>query len=270
MNPRRLLIGLLLLATVVVDGVALVVVGGRFQQLRWPQVTLGAFFSLPFSQVSLASIWAGLARTPAPGRLLGAFMTAMAWAVLLDLTLRHNAVAQYNRTRWIALLLMQVLFVLGPLSIVRATGVRLTESPGPRPAKTHAVGAVPVQFSLGYLLGWITAVAIVLGMVRWGVSYELLPRSPSAWAETAVLGLTHGCVALLSLWLLLGSLRHPLEFAMLCYVTMSALAACFLLAAEPGYEAALAALFCAETLLLVGPLWVLRVAGYRLKVRRDR
>ncbi len=65
MKHARLLIALFLLATVLVDLVALSLVGGH----RWPHRAAVVPFALMFTQVSLAAIWAALGKLSLPWRL---------------------------------------------------------------------------------------------------------------------------------------------------------------------------------------------------------
>ena len=172
MKGSRALIWLLLLATVLVDCVALSMfgTGGRPEYIEhWPHPLLSVLFTLPFSQVGLAAIWVGLGVPSAPWRLMGGFLVVACWSLALAVTLGNDVPVGYTSTHWTALLLGQTLAILVPLSIARASGVRLAHTPATDPTRGTAVERTPWQFSLGYLLAWITAVAVVLGMVQYTI-----------------------------------------------------------------------------------------------------
>lgn len=271
MKGSRVLIWLLLLATVLVDCVALCMFGtGRLPQMEWPHPVLSVLFALPFSQVGLAAIWVGLGVPSAPWRLTGGFLVVVCWSIALAATLGNDVPAGYTSTHWTALLLGQTLAILIPLSIARPSGVRLAGTPATDPRRGSAAERTPWQFSLGYLLAWITAVAIVLGMVQYTIRYELLPRAPIAWVEIGILSVSHGGIALSLLWIMLGTVRPTLQIAMPCSLTLLFVGGSFWLACDSGFRSALGMLFFGDALLLVGSLWVLRVAGYRVRVKGGR
>lgn len=270
MKGSRALIWLLLLATVLVDGMALSMFGtGGRPEIEWPHPLLSVLFALPFSQVGLAAIWVGLGTASAPWRLMGGFLVVACWSIALAATLDNDVPVGYTSTHWTALLLGQTLAILVPLSIARASGVRLADTPAADPTRGTAAERTPWQFSLGYLLGWITAVAVVLGMVQYTIRYELLPRAPITWVEIGILSVSHGGVALSLLWIMLGTVRPTLPIAALGLITLLLVGGSFWLARDSGVRSALGMLFFGEALLLVGSLGVLRVAGYRARVIDD-
>ena len=128
MQASRLLILLLLTAAVLVDLVMLSAVGsvpGGF--FEWPHPIVAVLFSLAFSQVSVAAIWAGLSSTSLPWRLAGLVGVVTVWSVALAWE-AADAVDGYGRDDWSVLLFGHALFILLILLAIRAEGGRLANS----------------------------------------------------------------------------------------------------------------------------------------------
>jgi len=219
MKHSRPLISLLLTATVLVDLVAVSLVGFDAWELRvWPDPTLGALYALTFSQASLAAIWAALSTASAPWRLTGGFLVLALWSLGLA-ALSGGAPGLRDSTECVVLLLAQAVLIFVPLWGVRAKHFRLATAFQLPAISTGDAASRPLQFSLGYLLAWMTAVAALLGLWQYTVRYDLLPRIAAHWAEGGLLALAHTAIALASLWAVLGNRRGPWRPMTLCLVT---------------------------------------------------
>jgi hypothetical protein len=247
MRSRRVLIGLFLLATVLVD-LAVLCVAGPSGEIRAAL--------LATSQSALMGIWLALGKTAGPWRLLGAVLFAVAWSCA---AVRPLDIYQYIS---VAALLFLVLPTLGsaiPLLVARMTGLRVVDPTTESPDQGPAV----FQFSLGLVLGWITVTAITLSALKcvaledWR---EALSREPVdvLW----VLAIAPGIVASVALWISLGNSRWV--WRLLGLVLIGWLAEVCSVFARLPLEAIV------WVALQVGSLWVFRVAGYRLQWRARR
>ena len=263
MQASRLLMFLLLLAAVLVDLVMLSAVGsfaGGF--FHWPHPLLAVLFSLAFSQVSMAAVWAGLSNTSLPWRLAGLVGVVTVWSVALA---RDANVGGYGRNDWGVLLLGHALFILSILLVVRARGGRLANR-----LKTKVEPEERRwQFSLGHLFAWLTATAVSLGLLRYTIDFDS-PIAGRYWPEILVFGLCNAVVTLAALWAVLGGKRMVSRVVVLC------LAAGGVLSLPLLYDNAIADIHISWAMLwilqivwLAAWLFVLRTAGIRF-VRRNR
>lgn len=268
MRGSRLLIGLLILATLLVDAVAVVLVQGK--DLRHPTWIL--FCSLAISQVSLLAIWAGLGSKRTPWRVLGMATGVVAWSwvgpAVLVLSTAYDQFEFETLTTLFAMSLLTIaLSVMLPLSIARVAGLCVAgPSHGSLPPSPER-GLRWSQFSLGNLLGWTTAVALLLSMVPYVLHGDQLGRL--SWPGGVVIAVGRAAIALTGLWMVLGARRLWLRILLLCSAN-GGLAAFWLLPyGAPGTLVENGVFLVLPTLLLVGSLGVFRVAGYRLKLDRE-
>lgn len=268
MRSRGPLIGLLVLATVAVDLVVLVELAARDGNIdRAPGLLLlGMLYALMFSQGSLLAIWVGLARRPAPWPLATTIVAGLTWAVSMGILCSQTDPVPVE---FLAVMtLIQMAAVIVPLWIVRLVGARLVAAPDHRPGGRTGPDR-PGQFSIGYLLGWMTAGAIVLGLVRWTLSAGVLTmdgelwRSPRFWWVAARIVAGNALIAWSGAWAMLGTRR----------LTLRALAPCLALGLVVGYYYVSGAsehtewmsfIYAGQTALLVGSLGVVRIDGFRL------
>ena len=252
MRSPRLLIGLLVLATVLVDLVVFTWVGPcRWPRHEWPHPAVIAFSSLAFSQVSLLTIWAVLGSTTSWLRWLGLISGIGVWVALL------TPGAEPGMPRMLCFLLSgQAMVLIGVLSIAHLTGIRLVTISNADLPRQGAVRRFPRQFSLRQILGWTTTLAVVLGLLKLGAQHGLLPPPSAYWGPfflipcicqavgaTAALGVTLGPRWPLMLLLAIGLLATPVVIL---------IGTLFLL------------FIVLQAAWLVGSLLVVRMAGYRL------
>ena len=268
MRGSRLLIGLLVLATVAVDGVVLVSVGiQRWVPPVWPHPTLGLLFALAFSQVSLMAIWLGLGQRPSPWRLVGMVLTVAAWSGALPWVLRSGP-PFHTATPWAIMLLGLGLLIAIGVAIARTLGVRLVEIDAP--AEPSGDGLGPRQFSLGYLLAWMTAVPVVLGTLQYMVPGELLGDAVQRSLRLDVVLINGGLAitALACLAAMLGA-GSPICRSILLLVSVAVVIAVVIPLATPVAQRTLILMNLSHVLLLAGSLGVVRIAGYRLVRERS-
>ena len=265
MRRPGLLIALLIVATVLVDLVALsaVVSSGKEE----PHPALIVLFSLSMAQVSLVALWAGQAGKSAPWRVIGLVLVIVLWSALLAVALSY-APPEAIASIWTVLLLMQAVAVFVPLSVARAVGVRLVSVDDLDAIEEGGTGRRRLQFSLAYLLGWITAVAVTLGLLKYTVDYRTLSPYPGLWWKLFVLAVGNAAIALAVFWALLGTRWPGLRIPSLCLLTAAAIASDRWLGDLNPFWA-ISALCLIQALWLAGSLGVFRVCGYRV-VRRRR
>jgi hypothetical protein len=264
MRYSRSLIAMLLLATALVDAVAISnVTTGSWAtwQWQWPSFGGAALLSLASGQVGLLAIWAGMGKKSSPWRLTGTILLNLLWIAILGEGGLHTVELFW----W---LFAQAFFILLPLSVARILRVRLAMAAAvnPPPAPDDLL---PWQFTLRDIFAWTTAVAIVLGAFKGAVPGERLCSSTSPEiVESLVLGGCNAALAFAGLWAALS--KAPLLRRWVPPTVVLLLLAAFLAAihVDADHAYALAVLFVLEMLLVIGSLWVFRVAGYRLRVIR--
>jgi hypothetical protein len=265
MQASRLLILLLLLAAVLVDLVMLSAVGsygaGFFQ---WPHPILAVLFSLAFSQVSMAAIWAGSSYTSVPWRLAGLVGVVTLWSVALAWT-AVGGVAGYGKDDWSVLLLGHAFFILWILTFVRAKGVRLAHclKRSAEPEENRW------QFSLGHLFAWLTATAIALGLLRYTIDFDS-PTAGRHLDEIVLIGSCNAVVSLATLWAALSDRGLVWRVVVVCLAAGGVLSLPLLRGG--GVDSSCfswAVLWILQIVWLAAWLFVLRTAGIRF-LRRNR
>ena len=256
MQASRLLMFLLLLAAVLVDLVMLSAVGsfaGGF--FHWPHPLLAVLFSLAFSQVSMAAVWAGLSNTSLPWRLAGLVGVVTVWSVALA---RDANVGGYGRNDWGVLLLGHALFILSILLVVRARGGRLANR-----LKTKVEPEERRwQFSLGHLFAWLTATSVSLGLLRYTIDFNA-PIAGRDWPETIEVGLCNAVVCLATVWAVLSGKRMVLRAVVLGLAAGAILSFPLMHDSELDTYLSLAVLWILQIVWLLAWLFVLRTAGIR-------
>ncbi len=197
MDQSRLLIGLLVLATLVVDAAVLVSLSaspGRHSDRL-------LILALVLSQVGLLAIWAGWAGSTMPWRLL---LTIAAATVVSELLERTNLWPDRNRfsDQLTLYATMLALATTGSIVAARAAGFRME-----RPIdETHPRRSSPrFQFRLAHLMGWLTATALILGLLEYSLAGGLRQVSPSRYADDALCGAAMAAMVLATMTSVLSS-----------------------------------------------------------------
>lgn len=266
MRGSRLLITLLVVATVLVDVVAVSVVASmRGVPPAWPHPGVIVLFALSMSQVSLAALWTGFGGRSLYWRVGGLMLSAVFWSRYTAWIVAPERIDDYA-SLYGSLLLAQTIAILVPLSMARLRGLKLVREGDVDCVDETTGDRTRMQFSLREMLSWTTTFAVVLGALRCTVDYQLLPSYLGDWRDLTVLSLGNALVALAALWAVLGTGKPALRAVMLVLATAAAITSGQALAHVDAVQP-FAALCLLQVLCLTGSLCVLRVAGYQV-VRR--
>jgi hypothetical protein len=274
MRRVRLLVVLLVVATLVVDlaVVSAVVAMHPIVPALFSHPAVIALFALGMAQVGLIAIWTGFARRSLPWRILVLVLTIGLWTRILAWTIGplsdiEHAFMVNNLTR---LLLGQSLVIVASLCVIRLRGVRLVRADDGYLSEPDAPGGGRLQFSLGYLLSWITVLAVILGLAQYALPFQGIwgLLTPISWDDTVYV-VTHAGLVLAALWAVLGTGRPWVR----CLVAVLAIAATSVanhlatgLAGTLWFYAVLCIL---QLIWVMASLSVFRVAGYRMtRMRR--
>jgi hypothetical protein len=266
MKHARLLILLLILATVSVDLAATVMIT-PMRDTRPSLVLSVAFVSLPMSQIGLLSAWAALGKTPAPWRAVGLVLPLALWSYLMGISwaTAGSSPAIVITSRETLYLVTEALAIVALLGTGRAAGLKLT-TVGEAAMSDDQEARRRYQFSLGYLFSWLTATAIVLAAL--GYTFDLsrlaTPGQPFS-GDYVIAAPAHAILVSASLYVVLAKGRRFLRGA----VGLAALvtAAGLLWRVNRGVRTA-GLLVASQAIWLILSLSVVRVAGYRLVWRR--
>jgi len=270
MKNSWLLIGLLVLASLLVDLVVLLAVGaGIWGPLFWPHPTFVLLMALCLSQVNLVAVWAGLSSQWIPWRLMGVSLVLGFWGIRSETESTHTEILF---TICCAFVLMLTAMILAASLIARWRGVRLARVlPGDSAPK--GLGAARRwQFSLSYLFAWTTAIAVTLSVLQYIGRYKrcfLVWTDVSIWIRLAPIYIGQIALALAGFWTVLDARRPMLRVAVfLCVVTGSAVAMAQTI--EDFNWPPVVGLHILEALLLISSLCVCRAAGYIVTRERGR
>jgi hypothetical protein len=264
MTSSRVLIALLVAATVLVDLVVVACLGDP-PRLATPTLPAIVMVALVFGQVNLLAAWVGLRRPASPWP----WTCLVGFIVLCSLLL--GADDGRDTTRLTLFPLMQAGFVIGSLWIVRLAGVTVVEGARDTASQDVAAPRKANQFTLAQLFGWMTGLAVCLGLLRCAINREDISEVlRELWHGGLFVSLYHAgnvAVVCLVLWGALGR-RWPLARGLTLYLV-------FLVAITPIWISAFvhtllpfSGVLALQALLILGSLWVVRMAGYRLTVRK--
>lgn len=229
-----------------------------FQKRPWDELAAVVSFSLVACQGSILAFWATLGGKASPWRLVLATVAVVAWQSLATdmrsdvgtIVLSSIRIAQMFT---VSLLLLSIRFV----------GLRLScDDMGP-----IAPDAYKIQFSLRSMLEWTAAAAVLLGAIHYAPSdfpsgvCEFLALHP--YDVLLVAGIL---IAIVSLWATLSKRSMGLRVGVL----LATLGVCTLVGEvlKSGDFPQFGLFFSCQTILLIGSLWPVRLAGYRLIWRR--
>jgi len=245
-----------LAATVLVDLAMLAVgpdIGGP------PGLSFDLSFGLYFSQISMAAIWLALGQTAALWRMPAAFLLLLGLIAVLCSTLKLN-----DGDRDVTILIACATSI--PLLVLRSVGLGVV-----RVRRDGPDGVLPpepqrFQFSIRYLFGLMTCLAVVLGTLQWLDFHNLIDcHRFDLWMYMLAGG--HALAVALALWTALGSQWMVARMIVLLTAVAAACVGVFVRAMRHEH---LLMLFSLEALLLFGSLWVFRVAGYRVGIWRTQ
>jgi hypothetical protein len=261
MHHPRLLIGLLVLATVLVDLVVWSILFG----VSWPDdlppvfgfLYLGAW-SMAHAQVSLAAIWVSYGGKWMPWTTLLLVVTILGWAPLFTGGIQSDLFTVPF------FCLLQSAMIVGSLGLARIAGVKFVHVGDIASDGQDGVGQRRFQFSLAYLLSWLTAVAVALGLLSYQADFgKLASAFLNIQMSMVATCLADTAIALAALWMILGTRKTLLRLAVLC---LAICADVFASRAELVWPTVVLAL--GQVLWLSASLAVVRVAGFRLVRQR--
>lgn len=204
-----------------------------FYYAHWwpiPDALLGA-------QISLLGLWLIL------GSGLNRFYFGMLLASLLPILRGHMLWNErYFSTYWHSYLSYQVLVIVAPLGLLRATGWRLDRAPSGETPARHRVG-------IRHLFGWMLTVACLLGGLRWLLEWQ---------GDVLWKAVHEGLAGLLAMWLVFGRTRPARRVGIGILVAALVMAAGKLKHSGDQSELVLEGVLVALTLLAA------RSSGYRM------
>lgn len=260
---------MLVLATVLVDLVAVLKAAAGSGGFGLPPLSFFVVLCLPMSQVCLLAAWAALGRTPAPWRAVGLILPLALWSFIMGSLLERpipDALSVPNRmtSRWTFLLLLETAGAVALLGIARAAGLHVTAA-----ADRAQTGREPtprrLQFSLLYLFGWLTAAAMVLAGLGYTFSPSQLALEAEDWRHSVSVAAINVGMLLAVLYAALGTRHWLLRWLVALVAMMLGAGVAWLWL---GYELLGAIVVGCTAAWIMGSLAVVRVAGYRLAWRR--
>jgi hypothetical protein len=258
MRHNVLLISLLLLASLLVDAVVLSIVSEPRES-----ATIAAV-AFAFGQTNLVAIWFALGNTPMSIRFVAVFAVAVGWVFALCIRLGDSGVPDI-----VIDLLVQASLVAVPLLVIRLLGCEVFHTGAAGDADRRPGDLGRFQFSIRQILGWTTAIAVVLGVMKYVASIGPLEFRDFSDFDFVAFMIVRAVIALAALWGVLGSRWPILRFAVLGVLEVMAILAGQRVGILGQDLAAILKFHLAEAMVLLGSLWVVRVAGYRLRfVRR--
>jgi hypothetical protein len=270
-RQARFLIALFLLATVLVDVVAVsmtVAKGHWYPFDEWYPYDKYFVGSLALAQSGLVAVWAGFGGLGMAWRLMILVLVDVAWGALAAWSYDPSSDLSDYLGPWGILLVATSAVVFACLVLGRWAGLRLMGTADEDGHDREPDGPARWQFSLAYLFSWITAAAVVLGIVQSVRVFCAIHEPIDFYRAVAVLGGCYAAVALGALWAVLGTGPLVLRIAALAFVLAGGIAGPWW-TLEFGTLRDIVVLLFLTAFWLTASLAVFRVAGYRV-VRRAR
>ena len=272
LHQRKLLIGLLLAAILAVDAAVGAAVFDHRHDARWPDFLVDLWGALALSQTALVAIWAGFGRSYVAIRVATLMGTAVGWGALLVSSLEWFGSAPWSEMAfsvWTSTLSCQALMICLPLGLARLSGFGIA-SPGDNAGRAGPLRRF--QFSIANLLAWTTAVAVILGFVsclREPFRQAAKASGGISWVPLSKFCFGQAVVGLAVLWGALGTGRRGWRAAALVGAFVAAIFVHDRWADMTIDSVSRYGQLCLlDAALIFGPLWVFRVAGYRVIVGR--
>ena len=216
--------------------------------------------SITQSHGSLLAVWVAFGGKGSPWRLVAAVVGAIAW-----IWIEYNSEFRSDMPVEIIITSAQMVMSSALLLIARLLGLELADVLRIETAPNVPSGRPWVQFSLRSLLSWTAALAVMLGMLHYLPS-ELVFHLRDPFELSAIFS-GRLLVVLGALWIALGT-RWPTVRIMVMALTVAAALATWYLVAGQAELWEFLLFYHAQAAYLVGSLWLIRLAGYRLVWRR--
>ena len=261
MKRRWLLIGSVVAVTAVIDLVIIPWV--------WPSGGSDWIHAMAPCHGSLLAAWIALGGRGTPWRLVAAVLGVATW-IWTSNWFFDSAPYPMRGTFvefWTTILAAEMFVLSGLLMLARLLGLELTDTLRGDTTQAVADDTQWIQFSLRTLMSWTTAVAVLLATLRY-FPRPLLENLLEEQLIFAAILLGSAFTALGALWIALG-VRWPTVRIIVLVVTLIVGVAIFQLAAGSRKDLeGIVTFFVAQAAYLVGSLWLVRLAGYRLVWRR--
>ena len=257
MRRRWILIGLVV-AVAVLGEVAIV---WTDPLSRPPHVLSILLVAMLPSHGCLLAFWAALGGPATPWRLVVSVVAIVTW-----MRAPEFLNAGKNDITWLFVGFL-LLGLVGPILLTaRFFGLELTDLQAADTERPRPPDGRWEQFSLGSLLAWMTAVAMIMGTLHYLPKQQNISILSEPPIYSAILG-GSALIALSAVWLTL-AMRWT---AMRCVVAVSAGAvaiAALSLGVGPGEGAEIVVFCLGQIFWTAGSLYLVRLAGYRLIWRR--
>ncbi|MBN2022518.1 MAG: hypothetical protein JW809_06960 [Pirellulales bacterium] len=264
MRSARVLIGLLVLATVAVDLVVLAMfpeAGFLHGGLANPRVVLLGV--LAFGQTGVLAVLVALARPGSPWPWTGLFAGVVFEALLF--CFMRLGVEPATILAASTFFFFQAIVVLAGLLFLRRWGYALRHASVPAPAPDDPKR--PLQFSLARLFGWMTAMAVCLSLAQVVLARTLDYSRTNEWmSEGVAFASASALLTLATTWAVLGRQRATIRWS------IAVLAVPVAVTMAPWSDevewARFFGLFVPMFVLMLASLAVIRLAGYRFERTR--
>ncbi len=226
--------------------------------------------TLQLSQISLMAIWLAIGKTSVPWRLTAVAAGLGLWSCALPTLppagqLTGQAILLAQRAIQLTL---QTIAVTVPLLATRPLGLTRVDVSAAGNAEESLSGRQRFQFSILSLIGWATALAVILSTIKSVAPDDPFPLEFALNVSFLVFLIGRAAVALAAAWAILGTQWSALRIGVLPVAVLVAfLMQPLLRSCSTDVAWHLAMLCLLEALLLAGPLCVVRVAGYRLAIK---
>lgn len=255
MGRRRwLLIGVVVGIAALIDFVVLPLAGPP----RAPDWLDLLIFSMAPSHGTLLGLWAALGGRATPWRLVAGFVAAVGCVWMLG---------DFDLVYWVVVLLAQMVTMSALLLLARLLGLELADEFRHDSAEDSSAERQWVQYSLRSLLSWTAACAVVLATLHY------LPKEPlsTIFEDPPILAAIVGSsvvIALGALWIALGARWPSVRIVGLGLTAVTGVTTLWLVVGSQGELWEFVAFCLFQAAYLVGSLWLVRLAGYRLVWRR--
>jgi hypothetical protein len=221
-------------------------------------IAANGFLAVLFSQTGMLTIWIVWGRRAVLRRVfIGIFWILFSGAMLKMFILNYGP----DFPLLCILLLTQMTITLGLFGISTIAGWRLQQLAGAGALLKEK--APLLQYTLRNLLSWMTAAAVILGLLQslllWGIRFEYPHKQ---LFETMVFGALNALPLFSTLWVVNG--QYCATFRGIQLFAVLGILGFVVISFHPADRIYLAGIFALEFLLSAGSLLVFRLAGFRL------
>jgi hypothetical protein len=258
MHANRILLYPLIVASVAVDLVFLDLAQGSY----WPDTLVAVLLGLAGGQINLATLWGVLGYRHLPWRVAGLIVVPIAWSFAVFGYAPEMLPGYQAVVTWVVHFLTHTALLASILFLVRLFGARLIHGD----LLPQDAAGNPLQFTLRYMLAWITATAIVLSALKTTFEHTTIAETRFPWDAILILGFVNAMLGLASVWIFLDT-RQQSRRRVASLVTLLptvCVVVCLSFLAEPDRLLAVLLLWLVVGSYSAIALIVLHTAGLRL------